>query len=255
MLRNFTTFQSLAECYVQVTGELRKDVSSVLQMQSSGISDSSDPASPLLTRDKKLFLHQSGQTAAQLESAQCDIKLLEVDLEIKKRQVPELQKQVAAALETKVSDSNCKIAILVEELEIIREKLDVSEEDIVKLKDGLSNEIFEGTHQLLVQLELAQEDIVMLEAKLDSEKRQMPIVDANSRDNQIQQLEVHLHQIHMEQLFAGSSSCPEARDELRLEVGELEKEVGRQRVVASERAEEKREGYAAAIFLARALQE
>ncbi|KAA8533957.1 hypothetical protein F0562_031474 [Nyssa sinensis] len=521
-------YRSLAERYGHLTGELRKNISSVLQMQSSGIPDSSDQASPLLTPDQKLCLHKSGQQAvgfdlflssgggssdislkessessslpssdsdsdssnssvnkhsvppvngddkglhqvfvelqmelpgmeekvqvtkeenidgtlkvrenggyetllrritkyeeelrvsniklqlseeeiarlkgdlkknesaimlmgnlqAQLESAQSDVKLRKADLEIEKRQVSKLQKQVVE-LESLVSDSSCKIGTLVEELEINKEKLRVSEEDIAKLKHGLSNEIFEGTHQLQGQLELAQKDIVVLEGKLDSEKRhvlelqerieryiadkserdqeikdlnvalcdtkenfylekakfqsdksslskqqsilearveewelqnkslenevkqckaekmemkrlheaqeiglrgniewlkaeltqkgefvevlnknldtlklkydtlqaekdganakvQTLVADMNSQDNQIQQLEVHLQQLRKDhvELIAGSESARKLVDELRLKVVELEKEVDRQRVVISDRAEEKRE--------------
>uniref|UniRef100_A0A5B7BUH8 Putative Kinase interacting family protein isoform 1 n=1 Tax=Davidia involucrata TaxID=16924 RepID=A0A5B7BUH8_DAVIN len=526
----YRMYQSLAERYDNLTGELRKNISSVLQMQGSGICDSSDQASPLLTPDQKLCLHKSGQEAvgfdlfsssgggssdlslkegsesssssppssdsdsesfnssinkhsgppvncddkglhqvfvelemelpgmeekvqvtkeenidgtlkvrenggyetllrritkyeeelrvsnkklqlseeeiarlkvelkknesvivlmgnlqAQLESAQSDVKLREADLEIEKRRVLELQKQVAV-LETQVSDSSGKIGTLVKELEINREKLRVSEEDIAKLKNGLSNEIFEGSHQLQSQLELAQKDIAVLEDKLDLERRhvlelqerivrfvadisdrdqeikdlnvalsdtkenfylekakfqsdisslseqqsilearveewelqnksleneirqheaekmemkclhesreiglqgdiellkaeltqrgefvevlnknldtlklkydalmaekdganakvQTLVVDMNSRDNQLKQLEVHLQQIHMEhvELIAGSESARKLVDELRLKVAELEKEVDRQRVVISDRAEEKRE--------------
>lgn len=137
-----------------------------------------------------------GDLQDKLESAQTDLKMQEANLEMEKGRVLELQMEVAE-LETQVLDSNHRIGTLVEELEIARKKLEVSEEEIGTMKAGLCNEISEGTHQLQAQLELAQKDIAMLEAKLDSEKRlvlemQERIVrhaaDVSERDQEIKEL-------------------------------------------------------------------
>ncbi|CAL5364021.1 unnamed protein product [Camellia sinensis] len=202
-----------------------------------------------------------GDLQDKLESAQTDLKMQEANLEMEKGRVLELQMEVAE-LETQVLDSNHRIGTLVEELEIARKKLEVSEEEIgtmsmedelsalqktgtwelvplpadknlvgckwiykVKthsdgslerykarlvakgfsqeyadsytMKAGLCNEISEGTHQLQAQLELAQKDIAMLEAKLDSEKRLVlemqerivrHVADVSERDQEIKEL-------------------------------------------------------------------
>ncbi|KAI8032111.1 Protein NETWORKED 4A [Camellia lanceoleosa] len=137
-----------------------------------------------------------GDLQDKLESAQTDLKMQEANLEMEKGRVLELQMEVVE-LETQVLDSNHRIGTLVEELEIARKKLEVSEEEIGTMKAGLCNEISEGTHQLQAQLELAQKDIAMLEAKLDSEKRlvlemQERIVrhaaDVSERDQEIKEL-------------------------------------------------------------------
>ncbi|XP_059627864.1 protein NETWORKED 4A-like [Cornus florida] len=133
---------------------------------------------------------------AQLDSTQNDITMREADIEMEKGRVLDLQKQVAD-LEKKVSDSSCKVGTLVEELKLTREKLKDSEEELSKLKHGLSNEIFEATHKLQGQLELAQKDVTLLEAKLDAEKRQVLeleerilsyIADVSDRDQEIKDL-------------------------------------------------------------------
>ncbi|PSS33239.1 Protein NETWORKED 4A like [Actinidia chinensis var. chinensis] len=334
---------------------------------------------------KEAFTVLTGDLQAQLESAQRDIKMREADIEMEKRKVLELQKKVTE-LETQVSDSNIVIGTLVEELEMAREKLKLSEDEIGEMKARFCNEISKGTSQLQGHLEVAQKDIATLEAKLDSEKirvlelletivrnmadvserdqeikelncalsnsqktfsldrarlqsdicnlseqlaasearveeselrsksfenkirrceaekkemkclheaqqigsrseierlkadvaergelvetlnKQLDILkltydmlvaekdgvnakvqmlnaEMNSRDNQIQQLEVQLRQMHVEsvELIIGSESAHDLVDELRLRVGELEKEVDRQKVLISERAEEKRD--------------
>ncbi|CAL5366572.1 unnamed protein product [Camellia sinensis] len=137
-----------------------------------------------------------GDLQDKLESAQTDLKMQEANLEMEKGRVLELQMEVAE-LETQVLDSNRRIGTLVEELEIARKKLKVSEEEIGTMKAGLCNEISEGTHQLQAQLELAQKDIAMLEAKLDSEKRLVlemqerivrHVADVSERDQDIKEL-------------------------------------------------------------------
>lgn len=137
-----------------------------------------------------------GDLQDQLESAQIDLKMQEANLEMEKGRVLELQMEVTE-LETQVLDSNHRIGTLVEELEIARKKLEISEEEIGTMKAGLCNEISEGTHQLQAQLELAQKDIAMLEAKLDSEKRLVlemqerivrHVADVSDRDQEIKEL-------------------------------------------------------------------
>ncbi|CBI25338.3 unnamed protein product, partial [Vitis vinifera] len=191
----------------------------------------------------------------------------EANLELEKRQVLELQKQTAE-LENRVSESDHKICMLEEELEETKKRLMGSEEENEKLKHELTNEISVVKHQLEDQREIEQlkaelserGDIVQaLNKNLDAlkvtydmlmaEKDELSarvdtlIADVNSWDNQIQQLEDHLRQLRIErvELIAGTESARKLVDELSWRVKELEREVERQRVVISDRAEEKRE--------------
>ncbi|XP_052181985.1 protein NETWORKED 4A-like [Diospyros lotus] len=69
------------------------------------------------------------------------------------------------------------------------------------------------------------------------------VAEMGSRDNQIQQLELRLHQVNKErtELITGSECAQNLVSELKLKVGELEKEVDRQSAMILDRAEEKRE--------------
>ncbi|XP_062109790.1 protein NETWORKED 4A-like [Humulus lupulus] len=63
-------YRSLAERYDHVTKESYKSISSDLQMQGSGNSESGyDQDSPLLTPDVKVGLHKSGHLAAGLDTS------------------------------------------------------------------------------------------------------------------------------------------------------------------------------------------
>uniref|UniRef100_A0A5B6YS42 Uncharacterized protein n=1 Tax=Davidia involucrata TaxID=16924 RepID=A0A5B6YS42_DAVIN len=69
------------------------------------------------------------------------------------------------------------------------------------------------------------------------------VAEVSSRDDRIDQMANHLHQLHMEhvELIAGTERARKLVEELRSRVQELEEEVGRQRVEILEGAEEKRE--------------
>ncbi|KAI8564401.1 hypothetical protein RHMOL_Rhmol03G0178300 [Rhododendron molle] len=123
---------------------------------------------------KDAFTVLIGDLQAQLDSAHGEIKVREADLEMEKRRGLELQMEIGN---------------LVEELEIAREKLKVSEDE--------SNEISQGKCQLQGQLELAQKFVATLESKLESEKMQVlelqekivkHIADVSKRDQEIQEL-------------------------------------------------------------------
>ncbi|XP_050250980.1 protein NETWORKED 4A-like [Quercus robur] len=107
---------------------------------------------------------------AQLECVQEDIKMREADLKLERGRVLELQNQIAE-LETCISDSSNQIRRLVEESEVTRERLKGSDEEIVKLRLELVNRTSEGTYELQGELEVAREEIAMLQAQLDSGKR------------------------------------------------------------------------------------
>ncbi|KAI8553677.1 hypothetical protein RHMOL_Rhmol05G0035100 [Rhododendron molle] len=123
---------------------------------------------------KEAFTVLIGDLQAQLDSAHGEIKVREADLEMEKRRGLELQMEIGN---------------LVEELEIAREKLKVSEDE--------SNEISQGKCQLQGQPELAQKFVATLESKLESEKMQVlelqekivkHIADVSKRDQEIKEL-------------------------------------------------------------------
>ncbi|GFZ15127.1 kinase interacting (KIP1-like) family protein [Actinidia rufa] len=119
-----------------------------------------------------------------------------------------------------------------------------SRSEIEQLKADVAErgELVEALNKQLDILKL-KHDMLVSEKDRVNTKVQTLNAEMNSRDNQIQQLEVQLRQMHIEsaELIIGSESAQDLVDELRLRVGELEKEVDRQRVLISERAEEKRD--------------
>lgn len=144
-------------------------------------------------------------------------------------------------------------------LEIEISKSEVARKEMVCLheaqQNGLCNEIeqlkaniaergktVEALNKKLDVLKLKYDMLVAEKDGLDA-KVQMLIAEMDSRDKQIKRLEEDTHQMHIEcvELTIGSESAQELVDELRVRVGELEKEVDRQRIVISDRAEEKRE--------------
>ncbi|KAK2982393.1 hypothetical protein RJ640_026236 [Escallonia rubra] len=181
-----------------------------------------------------------GDLQAQLQSAHHDNKVLESTLEMEKRKVLELQNQVAE-LETRICDSDCKTGTLEYELEVTREKLRTSEEEISALKKKLHNEASEGTRELQRQLQLRQREIAFLEAKLDSgrsktselqEKIVRYIDDASHRDHEIEELTDALRDVRERfsaekaELQSDISSILEEQNHLKARLGEWEVQNG-----------------------------
>lgn len=110
--------------------------------------------SELSTRESEVLL--MGNLQAQLNAAQCDIKLRDASVGKEKKKVLELQKRVDE-LESQVYDFDCKFGTLEEELKMTKEKFGGSVEEIRNpkvLNDELVNKTYEGAHQSQVQLEL-----------------------------------------------------------------------------------------------------
>ncbi|KAH7537697.1 hypothetical protein FEM48_Zijuj03G0120300 [Ziziphus jujuba var. spinosa] len=86
-------------------------------------------------------------------------------------------------------------------------------------------------------------DMLMAEKDGFSAKVNTLMANVSSRDNQIQEMERHIHQLHQrhEELIAGSESAQKLVEELKLRIEELQKEVDRQSVLIMDGAEEKRE--------------
>lgn len=85
-------------------------------------------------RDSAVLLAEN--LRAELETARGEIEMRNTDIETEKRRVLELQREVVD-LETKLSDSGFKIENLVNELDVSRECLDVSDAEISKLREML----------------------------------------------------------------------------------------------------------------------
>ncbi|PQQ10837.1 protein NETWORKED 4B [Prunus yedoensis var. nudiflora] len=165
------------------------------------------------------------------------LQMREADLELEQTQVLELQKQIAE-LESRASDRENEIARLVADLEVTKERLKGSDDEIVKLKHELTHRLSEEAHQMQGQLQVAQEDIAMLEAQLHLERKhvlelQEKIVRYNAdifgRDLEVMELKSALHdaqeQFSLEKadLQADISSLAEKQTILdtRLEEGSL----------------------------------
>ena len=170
----------------------------------------------------------------QIQSAQRDMKMREADLESERRQVFQLQNQITE-LETHVSESDFEIERLLRELELTRERLGGFDEEIERLKNELVNEISEGTRLVQGQLKLAQEDVAMLNAELDSERRK--VLESQERIVKYERdLSVCDDKIH-ELKFALS----DAHENFTLEIAQLQSEISsllEKQALADERLKE-----------------
>ncbi|XVE90953.1 hypothetical protein DITRI_Ditri20bG0117000 [Diplodiscus trichospermus] len=136
----------------------------------------------------------------QLESLQRDAKMREADLELEKGKVLELQKHIVE-LEAQFSNSNFEVLRLTEELAESKETIKASEEEIAMFKHELGKKISDDTHHVLGELESAQEDIAILKAQLDIERRQVAKLqeqnvrytnDLSNRGHEVEELKVAL---------------------------------------------------------------
>ncbi|XP_071707829.1 uncharacterized protein [Rutidosis leptorrhynchoides] len=93
----------------------------------------------------------------------------ELGFETEKAKVFELQTEVAD-LDLMISDANLKAEIMEKELLGSNEKLIEAEDEIVMLKHELSSKICEETYLLQGQLGSTQQELALLQKKLDSEK-------------------------------------------------------------------------------------
>ncbi|KAF3620785.1 putative serine/threonine-protein kinase AtPK2/AtPK19-like [Capsicum annuum] len=172
----------------------------------------------------------------QLDSARSEVTMLKDDLEMDKRTIQELQKQVAL-LESQISKSNYKIETLESELEMTREKLEASDEEVARLKHDCSKVITENTCYLADQLELTQEELILLQGKLDSEERHASELqelvmrykaDISERDQEISRISAVLEEtqqnfrMHKEQFQSQMISLSEQQALLEARTDQLE---------------------------------
>ncbi|KAF7816571.1 protein NETWORKED 4B [Senna tora] len=124
-------------------------------------------------RVSNLNLQMSEKEISNLKSrVEKKLKMREADLEYERGRVLELQKQIAD-LGTHVPDCDYKISKLMEEMELTREQLKVSNDEIARLQDELVSSTCDGTNDLQAQLEVGQEKIATLETQLDSGRKQI----------------------------------------------------------------------------------
>ncbi|XP_024015657.1 protein NETWORKED 4B [Eutrema salsugineum] len=155
----------------------------------------------------------------ELETALGELEARNREVECEKRQVLEL--------ESKLSDSSCKIESLESELEQCNELLEVSEAEVSKLMEMWSEWKAEKAK---LQKDNAAELLDSLRAEL------------RSRDVQIEQMEEYLNQVSFKDtgIVSESGTDKNVMEELETRVEELENQVEMQRNVISEREEEKR---------------
>lgn len=176
---------------------------------------------PRLKQKREVEKNESAYLLADIFSGELETALGE--LEAEKRRVVEL--------ESKLSDSSCKIEILERELEECKECLAVSEIEASKLSDMLSECRAEKAK---LQRDNGGGDL------LDSLRAEL-----RASEIQIEQMEEYLNQVCVKDTELASESGTDKNvseeEELRGRVEELEKQVELQRNVISEREEEKRE--------------
>ncbi|XP_052192528.1 protein NETWORKED 4A [Diospyros lotus] len=108
----------------------------------------------------------------------------------------------------------------------------------VEMEEFLQAEI----QQLRVSFKLELDTLIAARAELNTRITTLN-TEISSRDGQIEHMDKHLKQLHMEhvELIAGAENAQTLSADLRSKVKELEEEVERQRDVIREGAEEKRE--------------
>lgn len=118
------------------------------------------------------------------------------------------------------------------------------EAEIEKLKDAIDEKKkdIEQLNRCLDELKLRHESLLSEKETLD-DRVATGIAEMSVKDIQMREMNRHLHQLHMEhvELIAGAEGARKQVEELRSRVGELEKEVERQKEEILEGAEEKRE--------------
>ncbi|GMI96954.1 Networked 4A [Hibiscus trionum] len=183
---------------------------------------------------------------------------------IEVNQAVELQNKISV-LEKENQHVDSKMQALLEEFSTTKEMLKGSENENASLK--LERKQFYGTIQdVQGQLDTAQREIVELKLELAERSNCIKVLKedletsksernglmsemyslkakVSSREVRIVQMDIHLHQLHMEhvKLIARAEAAQKLENELLSKVKELEDEIKRQRITILEGAEAKRE--------------
>lgn len=196
-------YQSLAERYDHLTGELQKNVPSDIPLQGSGNTKSGfAQGSPLLTPDRKMGLHNTScQATSSTSGGSSNFSL---------KEGAELSSPSSSDSESEFSNSSVKIHLdapintdgkeLTEEanetyeellgrviqyedkLRVLNLSLQLSEEEVARLKSELHS-----------QIELAKSDVNIREADLEMERRQV-----FELQNYVSELETRLSESNFE---------------------------------------------------------
>lgn len=225
-------------------------------------------------------LENSGSTIRRLQdqlgSAQKDVATWKAKIDKEQREVSKLQDrmlrykaslsdrdQEIRGLKETVSNANqslseentqlqAEITKLSKELSYLEDNLkewehrcQSLEEEIRRVKAGkteMEGLLQAGIEQLKVTFKL-EYDTLMEERDELNAKIATLIAEVSARDDQIEHMDQHLKQLHMEhvELITGTEGAHRKVEELRSRVRELEEEVEKQREVIIEGAEEKRE--------------
>ncbi|KAK8683639.1 hypothetical protein V6N13_039693 [Hibiscus sabdariffa] len=183
---------------------------------------------------------------------------------IEVNQALELQNKISV-LEKENQHLDSKMQALLEELSFTKETLKGSEKETASLKLE-KKQFYDKIQELEGQLNTAQREILELKLELSERsncikvltedletsksernglKSEMYSLEAkvSSREVRIVQMDMHLHQLHMEhvKLIAKAEGAQKLEEELQSKVKELEDEIKKQRTTILEGAEAKRE--------------
>ncbi|KAK8598328.1 hypothetical protein V6N13_094301 [Hibiscus sabdariffa] len=222
-----------------------------------------------LSEDKITSLKIELQKYKQLRTADSEswiegsVKMDKPD-PIEVNQTLELENKISV-LEKENQHVNNKMQALLEEFSITKEMLKGSENENASLK--LEKKQFYGTIQdLQGQLDTAQREILELKLELAERSNCIKVLNedietsksernglmsemyslkakVSSREVRIVQMDIQLHQLHMEhvKVIAKAEAAQKLEEELLSRVKELEDEIKRQRITILEGAESKRE--------------
>lgn len=222
-----------------------------------------------LTRQK---LHESEQEVARLRQeltskgfsdlkmalAPKDISAWKIKLEEEKAEVAKLQDRVAR-YKTNLADRDQEIRQLREAMANANKSLSEQVASLSKERSCLEDNVRElelrcqsleaGLGSETEQLKTELEALKVQHEMLVNEKDDLNISifelgrEVSSKDDQIDQMSSHLHQLHVEhvELIAGAEGARKVAVELRSKVKELEREVEKKQQIIVQGAEEKRE--------------
>ncbi|XP_019191562.1 PREDICTED: protein NETWORKED 4B-like [Ipomoea nil] len=240
---------------------------------------SSEEANTKLNFDLSKIVSESTQLSDQLEASRSDVRVLEAQLDSGKKHALELEDMYKSKLldqESEIKRINseydgAKEHFLLEKEQLqsvisslyvqlalqkkMQEALEMRNKALVDVFiqiKGLEDHFKSELHFKETLIGEANKEFAGFKLKIDTlmtEKDEniatLQTLKAvlSSRDDQIQQLEDNVKQLHSKclDLSAGSESAEKLINELQQRVVHLEKEVGMQNAVISDRAEEKRE--------------
>ncbi|KAD5961538.1 hypothetical protein E3N88_13011 [Mikania micrantha] len=202
----------------------------------------------LAAEDEILKLkHELSSKISKLFSSQQEIALLEKQLHSEKEVNLGLHEEVSLCVadisvrDDQITELNTKINQSMHEISLLKSthkaKEDTWNANIERLQMELSEKCrsVDDLNQNFDCLKLKKDGVTAQLDTLRAEKR--------SQDNLVRELETRLNslQLEHERVLSSFDNAQNVTNELKMKVAELEREVGRQREVISDRAEEKRE--------------